>query len=240
MDGFGKNSNLFGSINGLTVTRYQEPDEIVSFELGKIHLMSGYKKLWRKIKQEQVESNIILNKLENIIDDFKLIIISEIDSDFELENNPNLVSNTMKNTYNEKLFLEIFNEINNILEGEPRDLSIGPKPIMKRDGIYRNDYWGLFFTYSKYYLDNSNPDYFAIGKKENIEELKGKIDELLKHTELSDNVKEFNRLKENFNNSNKKEIYEEIKDIYHTVNKDKMDLEGKCPLCPPHSWIDAF
>jgi hypothetical protein len=32
-NGFDKEANLFGSINRFVITRYQEPDEIVSFEL---------------------------------------------------------------------------------------------------------------------------------------------------------------------------------------------------------------
>lgn len=44
-DGFGKNSDFFGSITGFSITKPMEP-EISFLEIAKRHLMSGYTDLW--------------------------------------------------------------------------------------------------------------------------------------------------------------------------------------------------
>jgi hypothetical protein len=146
----------------------------------------------------------------------------------------------MKNCYNENLFLEIFSEINNRFGNKPRSLLIGHNPVRKRDGINNNNYWGLFFTYSQYYKDNENPNYFALGTKESIEKLKPTLEKMLDDTELSNKVKKFNSLEKEFNEVYKTDIFDKIVKIYSKVNTDKLKLKGKCPLCPPHSWIDGF
>ena len=221
-DGYGKNSNLFGSIDGFTIKRYREPDELVSFELGKRHLISGYSDLWRSIQKEQKKSGIILDDLEMIIDEFKAIVNPKINSDFMLENNLNLKNKIMANTYTEKLFSEIFSEIKNIHSNNSRILSVGPNPIRRLDGINNNNYWGLFFTHSNYPMDNLNPDYFTLGNKENIEELKKTIEEMLNSDELLSKFKEFNEKKKAFDNLDET-IYDRIDKLCHTVKKDKLD-----------------
>jgi hypothetical protein len=186
-DGYGKKSNLFGSINGFSITKYQEP-ETISFELGKRHLISGYKELWELIKQSQVEADKILDELENIIEEFKEIINSKIYNDFTFDSNYELMGNEIKNIYKENTFVEIFNEIKN---GNSRHLNIGLDPILQIDREHSIDFYTLSFTHKTLAKDNLNNDYFAMGKKENIEKLEKNINILLSCPELNDKIVEY-------------------------------------------------
>ncbi len=125
-DGFNQNSNLFGSVDGLEIKRYQESDEIGSFELGKKHLMSGYRDIWKSIKKTQSEAESILNNLDNIKEEFIKIVISEIGDDFIQNYNMDL-NNEIRNTYNENIFSEIYSEINNRINNGCRRLIRGPR-----------------------------------------------------------------------------------------------------------------
>ncbi|MDN5868283.1 MAG: hypothetical protein L0H55_12925 [Candidatus Nitrosocosmicus sp.] len=238
-DGYGKNNSYFGSVNGLIINKPQEP--VISFlEIVKRHLRTGYSEIWSLIAERNRKSEQTLAEIENIIEEFKNTIKSKVDIDFILEEKPNLGINEMKNTYQESLFVEIFNEINNIKNNLPRNLESTLKSIRKLDGMNSNNYYILYFTYTTHYPDKIYEDYFAIGKKEDVEKLKEIITDLLKSNELNNKVKEYDDKIEYFKEISNDDIYKKIKEIYDSTIQDPLNLKGKCALCPPHSWIDGF
>ena len=91
-------------------------------EIAKRHLISGYSDIWDFIIKNQSKSEGFLNDLDEIIKEFKDIIISEIGDDFVPNDNPDLESNEIKNTYYEKLFSETYNEINIRINNDCRRL----------------------------------------------------------------------------------------------------------------------
>jgi hypothetical protein len=238
-DGYGrKNPYILGSIEGFTINKYQEP-KMSFLELAKRHLISGYSDTWDLIIANQSISEGILYDLEGTQEEFKEIIISKIDDEFHLDDNPDLLSNDTENTYYENLFSEIYNEMTIRNNNESRHLLRGSPSIRKRDGHIKN-YSTLYFTYDPQGLDTTDKIVIAIGDERSIETLQGNILGLLDSSVLNQEFREFNDKRDSFYKMNKENIYSKIDNIYSTAIRDPLNLKGKCPLCPPHSRIDIF
>jgi hypothetical protein len=238
-DGYGrKNPYILGSIEGFTIKRFQEP-EMLFLEIAKRHLISGYSYVWSLIMENQSKSEGLLDDLERTQEEFKRIIIREIGEEFVLDDDPDLQGIETKNTYYERLFSEIYGEMTIRHNGESRHLLRGQSSIRKRDGYHKN-YFRLYFTYDIHSLDESDKIVIAVGDEKSIENLQGSICRLLDSGLLDQEFRDFNNQSDFFYKLSKETIYHEIDNIYSKVLKNPLDLEGKCPLCPPHSWIDVF
>ncbi|MBA3977724.1 MAG: hypothetical protein H0X50_05985 [Nitrosopumilus sp.] len=197
-------------------------------EIAKSHLITGYPDTWNSIISNPYESEGILDNLDEIQEQFKGIIIDEMKDDYVLDDNPALENKGIRNTYNERLFSEIYKEINIRMNNDCRRLIRGPRSIVRNR--YHNKYFILYFTYNTDSLDNPDKIVIAIGREENtIVELQRKICKLIYSTDLCRKFQEFNEKRAFFNNMNKDDIYDKIDSIYSTTLKDPLSLKGKCP-----------
>ncbi len=112
---------------------------------------------------------------------------------------------------------------------------------MANNNNHSNTFFVLGFTDTTQSLDNSNTRIIAITRDEHtMINLQHRINHLLYSEDLRKLFHRFGIIRWHFNRLNTENIFNNINDIYYTVNKDKMKLKGKCPYCPPHSLLDAF
>jgi hypothetical protein len=235
---YGSGSNFISIIDGFSIIE-QRSSQIRNIDFAIEHLQKGYKKVWKDIENIQKNSSNLLFNLNKIQQEFRDMIISEIGNDFIQDENSDLSRET-RNTYNENIFSEIYNEMNTRLNNRCRRLTRGTR--WKIINGYSNEYFILYFTDNTESLDNSNIRIIAVTKDENtMIYLQHIIGHLLLYSEnLWKKFHEFNTVRESFNGLSIENIHNEIDEIFTTVNADNTLLEGMCKLCKMRKWFRLF